>query len=74
MAAGRRREERTRVVELAGWVGALFGESASAYAIHQFVKNGAMPDGSDQKMPDDPEVDAMVAKIERDGGLIVDGQ
>lgn len=73
MAAGRRSEERQRVVELAGWVGALFGENATKYAIYQYVKTGAMPDGSDKIMPDNPEVDAKVAEIEATGRLIVNG-
>lgn len=74
MSAGKRLEERQRVIELAGWVGAMFGDNATKYAVYQYVRTGAMPDGSDKIMPDNPEVDAKVAEIERTGVLIVDGK
>lgn len=71
MAHGRRREERQRVVDQAQWVGAMFGDLASAYAIDQYLRFGQMPDGSDKKMPHMPEVDAIEAEIRANGGKLV---
>lgn len=70
MAGGRRREERQRVIDLAGWVGAMFGKPVTEYAIHQYLRKGAMSDGSEREMPASPEVDELAAKIEANGGVL----
>lgn len=70
MACGRRREERQRVVEHAGWVGAMLGGRATPWAAEQYRRRGHMPDGSDQAMPYDPAVEAKVAEIQANGGKL----
>lgn len=71
LAHGRRREERQRIVEQAQWIGILFGERGTGWAVRQFVRTGELPDGSDREMPYDPAVEAKVAEIVAAGGKVV---
>jgi hypothetical protein len=71
MAAGKRREERQRVVDQALWVGLMFGDWGTAWAQRQYVLTGEMPDGSERQIPYVPGVDEKVAEIERNGGRLI---
>jgi hypothetical protein len=71
MAQGRRREERQRVIEQAAWVGALFSDLATPYAVAQFLKTGQLPDGSERQLPYLAAVEEKVAEIERNAGRLI---
>ena len=63
MAAGRRREERTRLYELAGMVWTMTGDPMSKLELHEFLRCGAFPDPAGRQLPYNAEVERKMKEI-----------
>jgi hypothetical protein len=71
MAAGKRREQRTRVYEQSGMIWTLMNAPLTEAQVAEFIRCGAFPSPADKRLPYMPEVDAKVLEIERNGGKLI---
>ena len=73
MADARRKEERERILQLAGLVcQMLAGTKITKHSAARFIRYGSNPDIATLQEDDSPEVAAKAAEIERLGKLIVE--
>jgi hypothetical protein len=72
MEAGRREQERQRVLDLAAWVWALTSEDGvSEWEQAQYIRFGSLPAGGECPAPHIPGLEEKIREIEENGGRLI---
>jgi hypothetical protein len=71
MAAGKRREDRTRAYEHAAIVWTLAMNPITELGVAEFIRCGALPSGKSERLPYNADVEKKVLEIQKNGGRLI---